>query len=186
MILESFILIKCGGILSFILIKCADVVVLVRVSVAAVAAGCGSAGAAWTQGLMSTAAQVRARLGILRSVQDAGRAVTMQSSSEEKIRLFRAMFCGREDVFISTAYYKIGGGWKYRIARTLTRPPWRFRSTDLDDSVYRLGVPRSTDLGFSVDRPGDFGGPTLPIGLTDFADSVDRVYQPPGGLPIPR
>ena len=72
--------------------------VLVRVSVAAVAAGCRSTGAAWTQGLISTAAQVRARLGILRSVQDAGRAVTMQSSSEEKIRLFRAMFCGREDV----------------------------------------------------------------------------------------
>lgn len=52
---ESLILIKCGGILSFILIKCADVVVLVRVSVAAVAAGCGSNGAAWTQGLISTA-----------------------------------------------------------------------------------------------------------------------------------
>ena len=71
---------------------------MVRVSVAAVAAGCRSTGAAWTQGLISTAAQVRARLGILRSVQDAGRAVTIQSSSEEKIRLFRAMFCGREDV----------------------------------------------------------------------------------------
>ena len=72
MILESLILIKCGGILSFILIKCADVVVLVRVSVAAVAAGCGSNGVAWTQGLISTAAQVRGRLGILRSMKDAG------------------------------------------------------------------------------------------------------------------
>lgn len=38
---------------------CADIAVLVRVSVAAVAAGCGSAGAARTQGLMSTTAQVR-------------------------------------------------------------------------------------------------------------------------------
>ena len=29
---------------------------------------------------------------------DAGRVVTMQSSAKEKVRLFRAMFCGREDV----------------------------------------------------------------------------------------
>ena len=123
--------------------------------------------------------------GILQSMQDAGRAVTMQSSSEEKIRLFRAMFCGREDVFISTAYYKIGGGWKYRKARPLTRPPWRFRSTDLDDSVYRLGVPRSTDLGFSVDRPGDFGGPTAALRSTDMANSVYRLCLPPGEPSIP-
>ena len=32
-------------------------------------------------------------------MQDVGRVVTMQSSPDEKIRLFRAMFCGREDVF---------------------------------------------------------------------------------------
>lgn len=48
---------------------------------------------------MSTAAQVRGRFGILQSMQDAGRVVTMQSSPEEKVRLFWAMFCGREDVF---------------------------------------------------------------------------------------
>ena len=29
---------------------------------------------------------------------DAGRVVTMQSSAKEKVRLFRAMICGREDV----------------------------------------------------------------------------------------
>ena len=48
---------------------------------------------------MSTAAHVRGRFGILQSMQDAGRVVTMQSPAEEKIRLFRAMFCGREDIF---------------------------------------------------------------------------------------
>ena len=35
-------------------------------------------------------------------------------------------------------------------------------------------------MGFSVDRPRHFGRPTLPTGLTDFADSVDRVCLPPG------
>ena len=53
---------KCRGTPSFILIKCADIAVLVCVFVAAGAAGCGSAGAARAQGLMSTAAQVRGRL----------------------------------------------------------------------------------------------------------------------------
>ena len=71
------------------------------------------------------------------------------------------------------------------LLRAITRPPWRFRSTDLDDSVHRPGVPRSTDLGFSVDRPGDFGGPTAALRSTDSADSVDRLSLPPGGLPIP-
>ena len=46
--------------------------------------------------------------GILQSMQDVGRVVTMQSSSDEKIRLFRAMFCGREDVFAERWESKTG------------------------------------------------------------------------------
>ena len=75
------------------------------------------------------------------------------------------------------------GGSDFRprdLLRATTRPPWRFRSTDLGVSVDRLGVPRSTDLGFSVDRPGDFGGPTAALRSTDFADSVYRLCPPPG------
>lgn len=41
-------------------------------------------------------------------MSDAGRVVTMQSSPDEKIRLFRAMFCGREDVFAERRESKAG------------------------------------------------------------------------------
>ena len=64
-------------------------------------------------------------------------------------------------------------------------PPWRFRSTDLGDSVYRLWVPRSTDLGFSVDRPCQLGGPTAALRSTDMANSVYRLCLPPGEPSIP-
>lgn len=37
-----------------------------------------------------------------------GRVITMQSSAEEKIRLFRAMFCGREDVYAERWESKTG------------------------------------------------------------------------------
>ena len=68
------------------------------------------------------------------------------------------------------------------LLRAITRPPWRFRSIDLGGLVYRLGGSRSTDLGFSVDRPGDFGGPTAALRSTDMANSVYRLCLPPGNL----
>ena len=54
------------------------------------------------------------------------------------------------------------------LLRTTTRHPWRFRSTD---------------WGFSVDRSGDFGGPTAALRSTDFADSVDRLCRRPRATP---
>ena len=41
-------------------------------------------------------------------MQEAGRIVTMRSSPEEKIRLFRALVCGREDVFAERWESKAG------------------------------------------------------------------------------
>ena len=187
MILESLILIKCGGILSLILIKCADVAVLVRVSAAAVAAGCGGAGAAWTQGLMSTAAQVRARLGILRSVQDAGRAVTMQSPNRPTSLVVSP---------VSVSYVDITTGCRafYRFGRVVT--------SDGAESLYRVRGGRSIDrfrlvlsacrfrsigvatfCGRSPDPLGDFGRSTWAARSTDIADSVDRLCPSSGDLP---
>ena len=37
-----------------------------------------------------------------------GKVITMQSSAEEKIHLFRAMFCGREDVYAERWESKTG------------------------------------------------------------------------------
>ena len=71
--------------------------------------------------------------------------------------------------------------YRYRnLLRGISRPPWRFRSTDLGVSVNRLGVPRSTDSAISVDRPRHFGRSARPTGSTDIADAVDRVCSPTG------
>ena len=71
--------------------------------------------------------------GILQSMQNGGRVVTMQSSPDEKIRLFRAMFCGREDVFAERWESKTGkAGYKalgYEIVMPLSTASARPRGT---------------------------------------------------------